>query len=428
MFATSGKNVDLFTSILEVNIFEDVFASTMTGNITVGDTVDLINFLPITGFEYIVMGFQKPSNNETFTKVFRIYKLTARRKENQQTEVYVLNFCSEELIVDRSTLVSKTYTGLPIHKMVQDITKSYLKIDKTKLDETQVKDTFGNHNIIIPHWHPLDAIRYLSKIATSSQYPSSSFVFFENQDGFHFTSLEELSTVKPIQKITVSPRNFGVEQDAQDPDIKLSFESAFDYDIDTDFDILTSVSSGMYAGRLVSVNPLRQRIDQTTVDLTGFFAKTKHLNAHPNVSSLNTRSGKPLNKLPDSFLRVYPTTLGHDKLKPDHYPNQVEKWLLQRSMYLANLNAYKFTLSIPGNFELKAGKVVDVLFPALTLADKTEKPLDKFHSGHYLITAIRHSFNKYQHVSYLELARESSESPYPDGLNTNPGMEKLKSL
>ncbi len=426
LFAASGQSVDLFGGLVEMNVFEDLFSSTMTGNILVGDTNNLINMLPITGFEYLVLGFRKSSDDASFSKVFRVYKVESRKKENLQTEVYLINFCSEEVIVDRSTLVSKTYTGQSISKIVQDIGKKYLKIPSDKMPTDHVKETFGSHNLIIPNWHPFDTIRYLSNIATSTKYPSSSFVFYETYDGFYFTTIEELMTADPIQNVTVSPRNLGFESNPQESDIEMSFESAFEYEINTDFDVLNSIRSGMYASKLITVDPLRQRIQQTTLDLTSFFDKTKHLNENPCVSSLTTRSGKPLNKLPDAFLRVYPTTLGHDKLKSEYHENQVEKWLLQRTMALANLNANKFNITLPGNFKLQVGKVLDIFFPALEMADKTEKPLDELHSGKYLITAIRHAFNKYQHSSYLEVARDSSKAKYPEGLNTSAGMETLK--
>lgn len=411
-----------------MNIFEDLFGSAMSGNMVVADSNNLINLLPITGFEYLVIGFRKTTENKEFSKTFRIYKLENRKKDNLQTEVYVINFCSEEVLIDRSTLISKTYSGQPISKIVQDIATKYLKISSDKFPTDHLKETFGNHNLVIPNWHPFDAIKYLSKIATASKYPTSSFVFFENYDGYYFSSIEELAADDPIQKVTVSPRNLGIEKDPQEPDIQISFESAFEYEVNTDFDILNNIRSGMYAGKLVTVNPLRQRIDTTTLDLSSFFDRTAHLNDYPNVSTLQNRIGKPLTQLPDAFLRVYPSTLGHDKLNSQYYPNQVEKWLLQRSMYLSNLNAHKFNVTLPGNFRLQVGKVVEIFFPALEMTDTTEKPLDKLHSGKYMITAIRHAFNKYEHVSYLEVARESTQSKYPEGLNSSAGMKELASL
>jgi hypothetical protein len=69
-----------------------------------------------------------------------------------------------------------------------DITKSYLGTSK-KIDVQQTK---GIQKVLVQSQQPFDAISMLRKRSISIDNKSSSYVFFENQEGFHFKTLEKL--------------------------------------------------------------------------------------------------------------------------------------------------------------------------------------------------------------------------------------------
>ena len=196
------------------------------------------------------------------------------------------------------------------------------------------------------------------------------------------------------------------------------------------FDMLRNISSGMFAGTLITVDPLRQRIATIPRSLDEVFPHTKHLNTNPLVSDGDTRRKLPITKEIQSLYRVYPTTLGHNQLtyaQTNLHPNQVEQWLLQRNMYLSGIHTNRMTLSIPGNVGLTVGNTVDVKFPAIISQTKTRE-FDQLYSGKYLITALRHSINKLEHLSYLEISKDSSAVKYPTSLNADQTLTKLKTL
>lgn len=92
LISDSGKSVDIRAIIEELNIFEDLFSPCITGNLIVTDSNNLINKLPITGFEYLSLEFTKPSQKRTFNKLFRVYKMSDRKQNTDQNEFYMLHF------------------------------------------------------------------------------------------------------------------------------------------------------------------------------------------------------------------------------------------------------------------------------------------------------------------------------------------------
>jgi len=418
----TGTVTDVRLILNEINIYEDMFSPVITGNIILHDSNDLINKLPITGFEYLSIEFEKPSSSQKYSKVFRIYKLTDRQRINAQNEMFVLHFCSEELIINESCRVSKTYQDKTIDSIVRDIALNYLKVDPKKIPTSQIKPTVGTHSIVIPNWHPFFAISWLSRIAMHFLYSSPSYVFFEDRDGFHFTPLELLSQQEPIRDVLISPRNLGFETDKSESDLETSRKTVYELDMPCGFDIVQNISSGMYSGSVITVDPIRQRIGTTKLSSSEMFRRTKHLNDKNMASDLISRRGVTLENEFNSFLRMYPTTLGHDKLGYGNIlgktsPNKVEQWMIQRNMYLSLLHSSRVNISMPGDTEFRVGQVLNAKFPSFVMPDKTEKPLDELYSGKYFISSLRHSLNRRTHMCYLQLARESTQSAYPKSLN-----------
>lgn len=428
--AASGRSVDLRPLIEEVNVYEDLFSPCITGNLIITDSNNLINKLPLTGFEYLSLSFTKPSQKLSFSKIFRIYKITDRKQNSDQNEFYTIHFCSEESVLNESVRVSKIYTGKSIHDIVADIATKYLKITPSKFPASQLSATDGIHTISIPNWRPLYAINWVSRMALSAKYPGASYVFFENRNGFFFVPIEELAKKKPIQKLLNSKIRLGFETDKTASDITAASESVNEYEFHSTFDMLRTISSGMYASTLISIDPVRQRITNIQLTSDSVFPKTSHLNAYNLVSQSLTRRELPINQEFQSFYRVYPTTLGQDKLSyasSGINPNQVEQWLLQRNMYLSGLHTNRLNVSVPGNVNLTVGETVDVQFPAIEAQTKVRE-FDKLYSGKYLITALRHAINKLGHLCYLEISKDSAEVGYPTLLQTDHTIKKMKTL
>lgn len=416
IISASGGKIDLREVMRELNIFEDLFSNTMTGSLFISDTQNLINLLPIVGGEYLNVSLSKPSTPWKLIKTFRVYKISDRRKQNQASEDYILHFCSEELIISQSTKISKSYKGLPVSSIIRDITATYLNIDSAKFPSSALTTTFGNFDIVVPFWSPFYTINWLARMARTSSSSGCSFMFFEDSTGYHFTSIETLSQQEPLQIINFMPMNLAGEsgEKSEKTDTQMRLESAEEYEMSKAPDLIRQITTGMYAGKLVTVNPLSQKIDIKKLSGSTLFRNTNHLNPNSFMQLGDDRTRKPQTEHYDSFFRV-----ASDSLK-------VDTWMLERNAYISALHGFQIKVSLPGNMYLRVGQVVRMNLPAATIGLKEEKPMDELFSGNYLITAIRHKIDRAKYVCILELSKDSIVPQLPTPLNGSAALDKIR--
>lgn len=415
LVGSTGTSIDLREVIYELNLSEDLFSNTMSGSLVVNDTANLINRLPIVGMEFLLVTLSKPSTPWKIQKVFRVYKLTDRHKSSNASENYILHFCSEESVLSGAIRISKSYKGRTVTEIVKDICTTFLKVDEKKLPSSSLMDTQGSFDVVVPYWTPLYTINWVSRFAKASQYPGCTFVFYEDSEGFRFTSIEALTQQEPVQVLNFTPMLIHDEKTIK-PDAVIRHEAVSEYALVNTPDMLQSYGTGTYAGKLTVVDPFSQRINVHTTSGTTLFNRTKHLNPYPYFQLNEDRTKQDVTKHYDSFFRVH-----GNKFKP-------ENWVLQRNAYLAGLHGFQIKVEMPGNTILKAGRVVTLNMPSGSIATREEKPMDELYSGNYLITAVRHKIDRTKYICTLELSKDSVITPMPSAITANPALIKIRAL
>ena len=197
LFTDGGNTIDLSkgNQILAIDIYEDIFKGGLTGSIFIADTHSLITALPIVGHEGLSIKIQTPGFTEkhssldfTDRRMFVIYKIALRSELSQGAQVYQLKFASQELLISDRIAVSKSYTA-NISTMVKDVFTNEKYIGTKK--KLFIESTQGVRKIVVPHSHPYVFINRLAKESISTT-GSPHYMFFENADGFHFRTLQDL--------------------------------------------------------------------------------------------------------------------------------------------------------------------------------------------------------------------------------------------
>ena len=62
--ATSGRTIDVSSLIASINIFEDIFRTSITGDISLVDTNNLLTSLPIIGQEKLLLKLSTPQTTK----------------------------------------------------------------------------------------------------------------------------------------------------------------------------------------------------------------------------------------------------------------------------------------------------------------------------------------------------------------------------
>ena len=132
-----------------------------------------------------------------------IYKISDRTPTTPRSQIYVLHFCSKEMIDNEMKRVNRTYEG-SIDQMVVDVFRNDLDSKKNLI----VEETKGLHKFVMPRIKPLKGNSKLSSNAEPLKYNSSGMLFYEDSTGFRFRSLENMLAINGVARpVTVEVSN-----------------------------------------------------------------------------------------------------------------------------------------------------------------------------------------------------------------------------
>ena len=408
--ATSdGNSVDVRNIMIELDIYEDIFSPTMTGSLTLSDAGDIISSFGLHGNEYLLINIDKPTLDKPIKKIFRIYKIADRDFNTTAAQSYTLHFCSEELILSTQALISKSYKGLTIDKMVNDILKNRLKVSPDKLKNGIFSTTTGNFNLIVPRMQPLEAIQWLVPRAYNTG--ENLFFFYENRDGFNFTSYENL--IKIPSYATYS-RSVVLEREPSE-----NFNSVNFISVVQDFDIIKSMRFGAYTSTLLSLDLVNRRFSSKTYGYKDLNSKAL-LNKQPPINEMKNRLGFSAFDSHSSMVKFVATSDSDTTSNPAN----IQNWMPQTASRLAQINAFKVIISIPGDVLMKVGNVVNLIIPKMQVQEhKTTN--DDLRTGRYLVSSVHHKFMGDIMSTIVELLSDSVNSTLPAAATTDPSIQKI---
>jgi len=422
---TSVTVFDVKNILEELSYNEDLFNNTASGYLMVTDSTGYIEKLQLNGNDFIRIKFGKTDNSTNVVdKIFRVFKVAKRKPLNDgNTESYSLYFCSEELMLSEQYKISKSYKGEDISSIIYDILVNYLNVPNNKLNTSNIENTYGLYDFIIPNLKPFDAINWLSSYARSQNNTGSDFILFEDKYGFNFKSLQTLFSSTVYNEYSFSPKN--IDSNTLTMDLKL--RNALTYEIIDSYDSLDAINKGIFANQLISVDPLLQRFKVTNFDYSSYASNptAKTLNKYPITNNLMNRFNDKIydtnqaclklilsnfSESDSSYISSNPGSVAHDIFAEVYVPNRTAQ--IPLSTYT------RVKISVPGDPELTVGRVIKF---NLLSKDPLVKEPDSYYSGNYLITAVRHLISIHQYRTVLELSKESTIEPY--SLAKNEGLD-----
>jgi hypothetical protein len=421
LLTSNGQTIELKKLLLDMSYYEDIYTFAASGHITIIDAQGFIELLQLTGNEFIEIDFGKVKDapNENIQK-FRVYKTGNRKPSgNNNSEPYTLYFCSEELMLSEQTKISKSYTGKKISEIVKDILVEKLKI-KTKNIEI-IEETTGMYDFVIPKMKPFEAISWVSTYARPKDYgKTADMLFFETKNGFNFRSIQSMNKEDIYASYRYEPKNISYDnQNFQDKTTQV-----LEYEFNKVYDMMHDINSGAFANRLVSIDPMTRSFNVTDFDYTK--SKIEKLNPEGVLNDLQNRLGTNISQAFDGVLKVVTgnanqANLPYIKEKQGGFAKDIaiETYVPLRTAAISLANFTSIKLSIPGDPGITAGRTINFDLYSLKPTDNT-KQLDKFYSGKYLVTAVRHIIQPTRYQTILEIAKDSSPTAYTQTDNKSP--------
>jgi hypothetical protein len=417
IISASGADIDISNVFIGASIYEDIFSNTMSAAVSFQDTNNLVKHLPIIGQQEKLEIIFKIPGESNVTYNFDIFRVSVRTLSTVgKKQSVTLNAVSTEQFKNIHTKVSKSYYA-PIHETIKNIYDEFLSGDK-KLD-IQVDTDSEKRKFIIPNWHPLDAIDWLKQRAIPSDNPDAChYLFYEDRDGFKFTTIEKLFEVKkPKMEYFYMPRRYR-DTNTRFRDPGYEFRNIQRLIIEEPGDRLEENIRGMYGSKILTHDIVRKKYKFTEYSMKNEYKKTDHVEKeYPIAEKIDKFSDNP-----DTYFALQPI---HKNLnmENDRGGDTVEqnekysKWLLKRKSLLRQIGSQVVNVHISGDSRRKCGDVVLLQVTPLEPGTIEDHNIDKYISGKYLVTSIKHNLTPDGYWMDMELGKDSVQEPYPEESN-----------
>lgn len=417
----TGNNPE--AQIVGLKIFENIESYTMLAELMIFDTaINLVASAPIVGTETVEIELQAPTISETTYKwKFVVYGIR-NRVVSTSKQLYVLDLFSEEALRNETLRVGKVLKGTG-DAIATDLINNYVKSDKQIVDTEACKYKMK----LIPSLkRPFDVITsILPECVSSSANPSvpnsatslsgsggtassqngvtnsvtatsapvisgsAGYMFFERYDGYVFKSIDSMINASLKHKEYV----YAYAQSDKDTAEKNAFK-ILNYSFSSQENILRKMRYGVYSSMISFFNPSSCEYEEYFFDLSKEYPQMYHLGKDESLPE----TIKTLSQFPTRImLQCFDHEIFHDDddiAAPDQggsaeFPDFKKQWLAQSISRGIILNNQVLNITIPINFELRAGDKLKVQLPNQSVQSKREEQkYDKSNSGFYLIKKI----------------------------------------
>lgn len=378
----SGEEYDIKSMIILSNIYEDLFANTLSANIHIKDGVGLIEGLPIVGEETIEFEFSVDGKVK-FNHVFSIYAIEKAELSSERVQTYNIKLVSPEALINSESRIQKFYSG----RSDQHITSICENILKIKSDKLKISKTEYTKKIIVPNMKPFDYINYLSanSVVPNSNDNSSNFIFYQNKNNYVFTSLDILNENE-------SNFNFiytgGVTNNSQSNYNPFKVRK---YHFERLFNRIENIEGGMYSSRLYSHDIIKKEYKRKDFKYNDSFNNYPHTELEPIKLTNKTYGARSKNFFVPSG----------DRDSPNFTYNITTS---NRASQLQQFSNYKLVLQCVGELYTTVGDKINIRLPTISNTDSNKE--DDLLSGEYLITAKRHVLTATDYSTVLEVRKD----------------------
>jgi hypothetical protein len=420
------RTVDIRDGTLAIQYFEDIFSPTITAKIKVvntgnsmtsfkntdGENQSIYNGLPLRGGERLSM---RIAGNTTLNppldfssrpeKYLYVSSITDIISE-ANNESFTLNLVSREAITNETSRVMRKYkTSSPINASVEAILKDVLKTTRIGI----IEKTKNKYGFIGNMRKPFTVLIWLASksVPEVSGDATAGFVFYQTQDGFQFRSIDKLISQPKKATYIYSPTTVTYDEDENkvNNDFKI-----LNYITEKNQNLIEKLRLGTYASHRTFFNPLDFSF---TNYQEGVFDSKKYTNKSENLGSKDLRLPKvqegsdlSLGDVPSRIITAVldigtmEVDVSRDDNNADPTLNQSQSLFRYNSLFTQTMN-----VMIPVNTDLRAGDIIECLFPKVSISDKKE--YDSETSGLYMIKELCHQFDTTSSYTSLKLIRDT---------------------
>ena len=357
----AAGSLDVTTICQMFFMYEDLLVPGISCEITLLESAELQDYVPLVGEEYLSVSYQAPGL-PTFNHVFYLTEMrNANPTAQLKNKAYTLMGVAVEVLKNKTTLVNKIYKTTN-DAMVRDLFTSYLGSGKPLVTEP----TQGIQDYTVTTRKPMTAIMDILARSVAETHQSSSYLFYEDHKGYNFVTLEQLCGQGSVASFT----NYEVVADSIGHN---SFRNIISYSLPEVYRVADKLSVGAFAS-------IVKKYDFGDL-LYG------NLEVIPNVQSM-VRTMPALFSSP-SFKSQWATPAYYHFTSLDSVksPTNINTMLPLRTAYAAEFDQLRIVARIYGDSSLMVGQVI-TLNLMQTVSETGPREPDILLAGNYLITKL----------------------------------------
>ena len=431
--------VDLRPSFQKLEIYENIFASSLQGTIDLLDRNGGVERLQLKGGETISLVVSSPENEIFISRQDLVVHKIVKHELDVGTlnATYTLVFCSKALVRSMRKNIFKSYKKQPVINVIKDL---YNQMSPSDLVYEDPSFTL-NKPFISTGLNPHKALDFLcQRCCKKGKY----FVFFERLIPIYGKSQKQSDVIfgSSATKSFVGTHYFGsVDKLIDDARKHSAFDIYFEQKVEANlepnkirasklfkfdnFNHIESTENGLHRTEFTFVNPLTRKIDTDSVEYNdeNFFkdivtdVEGNQLINKENIFNVEFVSNK---KTGSSSGNRKVVTSGDDindvRSRKDWLAFNIYGSLI-RTLYSVGVEVQG------GTNEVSLGHIVNLVVPsaearAFELDSTGAIRRDPTTSGKYVVTGVRHKIEVNKYVKTLELGRGSSSLNYNGRTNS----------
>lgn len=378
----NGFVMDLRQVMASLEIYEDIYSTSMTARLGIVTTEDLVTVLPIIGQEEVIISVDHPGGRKQIDLHMVVHKIVGFERDNMSTK-FILELVTLDYILNFQTKISQYFEGpsSDIASQVLSLMGASKPVSAVSSDDEQ--------KIVIPNFTAFRTCNWMTEKAYKGD--SANYVFYESKDNYVFSPLSELVLASPKIEYKAQPPNLDGDPNFEDKIIQ-------SYTLKSSFDVVQNILSGMYNSRAITVDLITRSFKDISYSFWDEYQNVPHLTNNPlfDISGQGTQYNPAnLYVLPENPFLTY---------------NNKETNLKRRSQ-LQLFNNLKMDLTVFGDTELGSGDTVNLTFPIFN--PLSDGAANNYLSGNWLVTAVKHRFEQEAYYIDMECVRDSTDKPLP---------------
>ena len=422
--SNSGKAVDVSGGLVDFRYYENVLSNVVTATAVIVDTgytsdgqkakgaKGILDDLPIRGGERFDIDFLDSGNPQHSLQLTFYVNRVLAADPGTVKENFALHLTSLAYIGNELTRVVKRYQG-KISDNVKSILSDVLQSD----EEVIVDDTAIDYNFFGNDRKPFYVCTWLASKSTSqsagtdgsgSVGGSAGYLFYQNQNGFNFRSLDKLLEQTPEKKyIFTNTTTISKERESE------GYKSILSVNIDRNVDLQSNLALGVYNNRTVFYDPVSFNYVVINFDIADQEDKITTAGETPASTLVKPQFVQGPSRLMTNVLDIGYNPTGSTpeeqlknwkagKTEPNYDAPRTQ---VQSIMRYNQVFTIQTNIMIAADLSVKAGDMVECTF--IQLEGRGDGEINKETEGKYLVAYVCHRLTPSDSFTSLGLVRDS---------------------